>query len=75
MWSKESLQKVLSPKQVQKIVELRSLDEPVTIANIALRFGVSERKIYYVLAQWREAQLSVLNSMQLAKIKQDSNSV
>lgn len=44
----------LTPQACTKIVELRWLAEPVTIVNLALRFGVSERTIYYILSQWRD---------------------
>jgi transcriptional antiterminator len=40
----------LTEKEIAKIVALRNLEEPVTIENLAIRFGVSERTIYYALA-------------------------
>jgi len=45
----------LTPKQVEKMVWLRQLEEPITITNLAIRFSISERTVYYYLAQWRRA--------------------
>ena len=47
--------KKLTQKQIERVIALRQADEPVTIANLSARFGVSERTIYYYLALWREA--------------------
>ena len=44
-----------------KILELRDLEEPVTVVNLAHRFGVSERTLYYILAQYRTAEYKVLS--------------
>ena len=49
------MSKKLTPKQIERMIALRQADEPVTITNLAARFGVSERTIYYYLALWREA--------------------
>jgi len=57
----------LTPKQCQKIVMLRRGDDPVTITNLAFRFGVSERTVYYVLAQYKEAQAAFVKSLELAQ--------
>jgi len=47
--------KKLTRTQIKRLVALRQAEEPVTIAHLAVRFGVSERTIYYYLALWREA--------------------
>ena len=49
------MNKKLTPKQIEKLVSLRLCDPPVTIPNLSIRYGVSERTIYYYLAQWRRA--------------------
>lgn len=48
--------KKLSPKAIEKLVSLRQGEERVTIANLAIRFGVSERTVYYYLAEWRRCE-------------------
>lgn len=58
----------LTPKQIDKIIELRALEEPVTIANLAIRFGVSERTIYYIMSEWRVAERGFDLSCQLADV-------
>ena len=45
--------KKLRPEQVRRLISLRQLEEPVTIANCAIRFGVCIRTIYYYLAGTR----------------------
>lgn len=45
--------KRLTPAQVEKLVSLRRGDDPVTITNLGIRFGVSERTIYYYLSGYR----------------------
>ncbi len=57
--------KKLSPQQIERLIELRRGDDPVTIENLALRFGVSERTIYYYLSQWRQAEASLAVSLKL----------
>lgn len=51
--------KRLTPTQVEKLVSLRQLDEPVTITNLGLRFGVSERTVYYYLSSYRRAAMTL----------------
>ena len=54
-WKERSVTKRLTPPQVEKLVALRQLDEPVTITNLGIRFGVSERTVYYYLSGYRRA--------------------
>ena len=54
----------LTPAQCLKVVELRANDDPVTIANLAVRFNVSQRTIYYILSAWRQAEQDHLDSME-----------
>lgn len=56
----------LRPSDIEKIIELRNLPEPVTIANLAIRFRVSERTIYYVLAEWRAAKAGFDLSLEMS---------
>ena len=65
MYLRLSVAKKLSPQQIERLVELRRGDDPVTIENLALRFGVSERTIYYYLSQWRQAESSLAVSLKL----------
>jgi DeoR/GlpR family transcriptional regulator of sugar metabolism len=56
----------LTPKQIEKLVQLRHGDDKVTVQNLAIRFGVSERTIYYYLAAWRRAHQSLAVSMAIS---------
>jgi transcriptional antiterminator len=47
----------LTPDQCRKVVALRASDDPVTITNLSLRFNVSPRTIYYILAAYKKAEL------------------
>lgn len=57
----------LTPEQVQKLWELRQQEEPVTVANLAARFGVSQRTIYYYLASYRRAAEGVVISARITE--------
>lgn len=57
----------LTPEQVQKLWELRQQEEPVTVANLAARFGVSQRTIYYYLASYRRALEGVVISARITE--------
>jgi predicted DNA-binding transcriptional regulator YafY len=49
------------------MIDLRKAEEPVTIQNLARRFGVSERTVYYYLASWRDAEQAIIVSARIAE--------
>jgi predicted DNA-binding transcriptional regulator YafY len=55
--------KKLSPTQISKLVSLRQGESKVTVSNLAIRFGVSERTVYYYLAEWRRCEQHVAISV------------
>lgn len=62
MLGQHGMTKKLTPTQVEKMVALRHGEDPVTIANLGIRFGVSERTIYYYLSGYRRAA-AILEAM------------